>query len=186
MEIVFAEEMEYNGEQIKPNWAYEALGVKGDSIVIFVGRMNVKHVVDIEDKIKGEKIVGDRVLHFVAEHFDVQPPSLLLAYTRQRLFVTIFKDVLERRVDVYIERRGDDLYLNDKKLSVSIATVSAVSMKFHFGINIKSSGIPDFATSLEEANISEEEALEIAKEAADTYAKEIKKIWDDVKKTRTF
>lgn len=186
MEIVVADEMEYNGEQIRPNWAYENLGVKGDSIVIFVGKMSVEHIIDIEDKIKGERIYGERVLHFIVEHFDVQPPSLLLAYTRQRLFVSIFKEVLEKRASTFIERVGDDLYYNGRKLSVSIATVGSASMKFHFGINIKSSGIPEFAASLEQLKISEREALEIAQEAAEKYSEEIKKIWDDIKKTRVF
>jgi len=39
-------------------------------------------------------------------------------------------------------RRGDDIYVNGRKLSISIATVSPVSVKIHIGINVEAKGIP--------------------------------------------
>lgn len=39
-------------------------------------------------------------------------------------------------------RKGDDLYFAEKKLSVSIASCSAVSAMIHLGINIENNGTP--------------------------------------------
>ncbi len=73
------------------------------------------------------------MLHFIAEHFDV---DLEKAVLRQRLLATIVREGLERLSGRRIERRGDDLFDGDRKLSISIATVTPVSSKIHFGINV--------------------------------------------------
>ncbi len=50
------------------------------------------HLVDFEDV--GLEIKGDKMLHFIIEHFDVQPADIKLCYHRQRIFVMIIKDML--------------------------------------------------------------------------------------------
>ena len=103
--IFIDEELEYDGSQLKSLWAYGLFGVKEDSIISFIGPCNVRreHMVDYEDYVSGYTIESPKMLHFIVEHFD--DVSLRLIYTRQRLLVSIAKDV----IDPTIERLGDDL-----------------------------------------------------------------------------
>lgn len=144
------ENFEYDGSQIEQSWAFKSFGIKGSSIITWIGPMNIspENLKDFEDV--GLEIKSSRMIHFIVEHFDQQPANLRLAYMRQRLLVMILKEELGKQ-GVLSVRRGDDIYIassnNDsntlKKLTVSIATVSASSMKIHFGINIVSGGTPD-------------------------------------------
>lgn len=144
------ENFEYDGSQIEQSWAFKSFGIKGSSIITWIGPMNIspENLKDFEDI--GLEIKSSRMIHFIVEHFDQQPANLRLAYMRQRLLVMILKEELGKQ-GVLSVRRGDDIYIassnNDsntlKKLTVSIATVSASSMKIHFGINIVSDGTPD-------------------------------------------
>ena len=52
-----------------------------------------------------------------------------------------------------MSRRGNDLYYLGRKLSVSIATKSPVSILMHFGINIKTEGTPVPTAGLLELHI---------------------------------
>ncbi len=178
MDWIFIEdELEYDGSQIKSLWAYRMFGVKEDSIVSFVGPCNVRwnHMVDYEDLMGGCEIKSPKMLHFIVEHFD--DVSLRLIYTRQRLLVSIAKDV----IDPSIIRRGDDLYYDGKKLSVSIATLSPVSAKIHLGINVIA---PDGYAGLSDMGIDEGQIKEIAIEICRKYAIEIMDIEEDLRKTR--
>ncbi len=169
------EELEYDGSQLKSLWAYGLFGIKEDSIISFVGPCNVRrdHMVDYEDYVSGSPITSPKMLHFIVEHFD--EVSMRLIYTRQRLLVSIARDV----IDPAIERIGDDLYYNGKKLSVSIATVSPVSAKIHLGINVKA---PEGYASLEEVGV--EDVCKVAIEICRRYASEIMDIEEDLRKTR--
>ena len=52
-----------------------------------------------------------------------------------------------------MERRGDDLFCQDRKLSVSIATLSPVSSMIHLGLNISAKGAPVPAVGLEDLEV---------------------------------
>ena len=175
--IFIDEELEYDGSQLKSLWAYGLFGVKEDSIISFIGPCNVRreHMVDYEDYVSGYTIESPKMLHFIVEHFD--DVSLRLIYTRQRLLVSIAKDV----IDPTVERVGDDLYYNGRKLSVSIATLSPVSAKIHLGINVVA---PKEYVGLSDMGIGEEQAKEIAIEICRRYATEIMDIEEDLRKTR--
>jgi len=176
MDWVFIEdELEYDGSQLKSLWAYNLLGIKEDSIISFIGPCNVKreHMVDYEDYVSGYSIYSPKMLHFIVEHFD--EVSMRLIYTRQRLLISIAKDI----IDPTIERVGDDLYWNGKKLSVSIATISPISAKIHFGINIES---PKGYANLKEIGVVD--FKEVAIEICRRYAAEIMDIEEDLRKTR--
>jgi hypothetical protein len=54
---------------------------------------------------------------------------------------------------VAARRSGDDLFIGDRKLSVSIVTASAVSQLMHVGINIDPAGAPVPAVGLRELGI---------------------------------
>ncbi len=173
MDWVFLdEELVYDGSQLKSLWAFSLFGIKEDSIVSFVGPCDVKaeHMVDLQDIIGGDKIYSPLMLHFIVEHFD--EVSMRLIATRQRLLTTIAERMLG------VEREGDDLYYMGRKLSVSIATVSPVSAKIHFGINIKSE---EYA-SLNDMGFKNVEGLAI--NICRNYTYEIEDIEEDIRKTR--
>ncbi len=175
--VVVEERMDYTGEQLASLWAYHLFGVQEDSIVAFRGGCNVKreHMIDAEDRLAGAEISSPDMLHFIVEHFD--STSLKLIYARQRLLVAIAREALAE-LGYRVERRGDDLYYEEKKLSVSIASVSPVSAKIHLGINVRS----DKYMSLERMGIAEPERL--LRSIAEAYAEEIADIERDLRKAR--
>jgi len=184
----------YDGSQIEPLWAFKTFGLKDSSIVSWIGPMEIQpdHLIDFEDV--GLEIKGDQMLHFIIEHFDVQPADLNLCYHRQRIFVMIVKDILND-FGMTTTRNGDDLYFkkidNKKgKLSVSIATCSASSMKIHFALNLTENGTPtdvDTAALFEVGvGIGAVQVNEIAETACDIYIEEISSIKSDISKTKVF
>ena len=60
---------------------------------------------------------------------------------------------------VNVKRKGDDLFYNNKKLSVSIATKSTVSTLVHTGINLVSTGAPISVSSVKDMEIIDEDCL---------------------------
>ena len=184
----------YDGSQIEPLWAFKTFGLKDSSIVSWIGPMEIQpdHLIDFEDV--GLEIKGDQMLHFIIEHFDIQPADLNLCYHRQRIFVMIVKDILND-FGMATTRNGDDLYFkkidNKKgKLSVSIATCSASSMKIHFALNLTENGTPtdvDTAALFEVGvGIGAVQVNEIAETACDIYIEEISSIKSDISKTKVF
>ena len=187
----------YNGSQIEPMWAFKTFGIKDSSIVSWIGPMEIdqNHLIDFEDI--GIEIMGDRMLHFIIEHFDVQPADINLCYHRQRIFVMIIKDMLHN-LGIKTMRKGDDLYFEKPssnggkkgKLSVSIATCSVSSMKIHFALNLTDKGTPEnveIASILEpNGNIEFVDVLNFADEVCSTYINEIKSIKCDITKTKVF
>ncbi|MCL2116753.1 MAG: DUF366 family protein [Methanobrevibacter sp.] len=133
---------EYDGSQIEPSWAFKSFKIKGSSIITWKGPMNIKesNLKDFEDI--GLEIKSDDMIHFIVEHFDSQPANLKIAYLRQRLLVMILKEELAKKGIVTV-RKGDDIFINSKKLTVSIATASISSMKIHLAMNLTSEGTPD-------------------------------------------
>ena len=127
-----AERVDYDGTQIHSLWAYRKFGLQGDSIVAFRGACEIptKNIVDLEDVRRGARIAGPDMLHFIVERFDMDLEKAVLA---QRLLAVIVKDHLGGEV----RREGDDLFVGPGKLSISIATLTPVSSKIHFGINIR-------------------------------------------------
>ena len=61
--------------------------------------------------------------------------------------ICIIKEELEKR-GIFVVRNGDDLMIDGRKLSVSIATKSTTSILIHTGLNIDSQGAPVSASGL--------------------------------------
>ena len=153
MEFHFAQQrIDYTGEQLHSHWARMAFGIEGDCIVSFTGACDVKpeFMVDLVDSQSGSRIYSPLMLHFIVEHFD---SGLVKGILRQRLLAAIAAEHLSSASGHVIIRRGDDLYLNERKFSVSIATASPVSLLIHFGINIQTKGVPVPAAGLEELGL---------------------------------
>ena len=141
-------ETKYHGYELSPHWIYKNFHLKGDTIVAFIGECEVKidEMVDIEDVINNEPIFSGKMLSFIEENFH---STLLEAVFRQRLLAGIVKDmILERFPYSDVRRDGDDVYLNGKKLTVSIATKSITSTLIHFGINVNPMNAPVDAAGL--------------------------------------
>lgn len=162
----------YDGTQLRSHWIYETLGLEGDSIVYFVGPCDVptEHLVDMVDRRKCDCIKAATMLHFIVEHFDA---DLKCAVLCQRLLVTHAADVISAQSGMAVRRDGDDLFIGDHKLSVSIATVSPVSALIHLGINVDASGAPVPAVGLKELDLS---PLAVGEEIAEEYAEEQRQV----------
>ncbi len=177
MDWVFIDsELGYDGSQIKSLWAYREAGLKEDSIISFVGSCDVNGdvQVDFEDVVLQEKMYSPKMLHFVVEHFD--EVSLRLICARQRFLTCLVQDFLDE--ECKISREGDNLFWNGKKLTVSTATISPVSAKIHFGVNVESD---DYA-SLQEMGFSDPKKL--ALEICRRYSYEIDDIEACIRKIR--
>lgn len=167
------QETKYTGSELAPHWIYKKLHLQGDAIVAFKGECEVKltEMVDIEDVINDEPIYSKSMLSFIVEHFNI---GLIEGVTRQRLLICIIKESLEKLGVNNVIRSGDDLFVNGKKLSVSIATKSLTSVLIHTGINIDPTGAPVEAIGLDFLKISDIEGF--AKEIMVKYSQEINDI----------
>ena len=128
-------------------------------------------MVDIEDVINNEPIYSKYMLSFITEQFNV---NLVEGVFRQRLLICIIKEELEKR-GIFVERRGDDLMIDNKKLSVSIATKSTTSILIHTGLNIDSTGAPVKASGLT-SELGITDIKEFAQEIMRRYSEEIEDI----------
>jgi hypothetical protein len=163
-------EIKYIGSQLAPHWIYKNFKIQGDAIVAFIGECEVKltEMVDIEDVINNEPIYSKYMLSFITEQFNIE---LVEGVFRQRLLMCIIKECLEKR-GFKVTRDGDDLFVNNKKLTVSIATKSLTSVLIHTGINILSEGAPIEVSGLK-SDLGIENIKEFALEVMNGYSKEI-------------
>jgi hypothetical protein len=174
-------EFAYDGSQLRSLFAYLEHKVQGTSIVSWVGACDIsnEHMIDGEDLLAGETIAGSRMVHFIIERFETQ---LFGAVALQRLMAAIVLDLVRERVAkalpnaiaaaaadsktskasvgahakliaADIRRDGDDIYIGDGKLSISIATVTPVSALIHFAVNVSNKGTPVKTASLEDLGI---------------------------------
>ena len=151
------EEIAYTGAQLRSGWIAEVSGLAGDAAVAFVGRCDVarEHMVDTVDLEAGARIFSPRMVHIIIEH-----PGLDLTHitVRQRLLIAIAGELINTHLgETLVRREGDDLYLRDRKLSVSVATVSSTSGLIHAAFNVRGEGAPVAAIGLEELAIAPRE-----------------------------
>lgn len=165
-------EIKYTGKELSPHWIYKNFHVCSDAIVAFIGEVevNLGEMVDIEDVINNEPIYSKKMLNFIIERFEAPLSEMVWC---QRLFVSIIKEALEKR-GVRLIRDGDDLFYNNKKLSVSIATKSITSSLIHTAINIVPDGAPIEVSSLSEMGIDNIKAL--AQDIMDAFCAECESI----------
>ncbi len=164
-------ERTYSGTELRPHFLLTELGLKGSAIGAFIGPCQVKteHLVDWEDRLASDRIEARSMVHFIGEFFGLGLREMVLA---QRLLMASLGESLRER-GISVTRSGDDLMLGDRKLSVSIATASPVSMLVHIGINIDPAGAPVKAVGLQELKV---EPCEWAEGALKRFADE----WADI------
>jgi hypothetical protein len=174
-------EITYTGAQLRSGWIAQQTGLTGDAAVAFLGPCDVEpeHMVDMVDLQAGARIYSPRMVHIIIEH-----PGLDLMHItlRQRLLMAIAGELINAHLgETLLRRDGDDLYLRDRKLSVSVATVGtagpgtagfslpssdpgtagfslpspspAGSGLIHSGFNVRGEGAPVPAIGLEELGL---------------------------------
>lgn len=149
--------LDYDGSQLRPLFNYLEHGLQGASVVGFRGACKVAwtHMIDGEDLRAQSPIEGSDMVHVLVEFFHL---NLFSAVAFQRLIADIAASVIYERTEgkVRLRREGDDLYLNDAKLSISIATKSAVSELIHFAVNVSQKGTPVKTCALEDFGVNPE------------------------------
>ncbi|MBQ7450469.1 DUF366 family protein [bacterium] len=174
MNTLFCEEnIKYTGKELSPHWILTNFKMYGDSIVSFVGEVDVPidNMVDVEDRINNEPIYAKSMLNFIIEHFDYSIKEITMA---QILFVQSIKEVFLNDYNIDLKRNGDDLFYNGRKLSVSIATKSIVSGLIHTALNIDCTGAPVSASDINEIGIKDVKTL--AQKIMKCYSNNIEKI----------
>jgi hypothetical protein len=185
------EHLEYDGSQINPSWAFKEFNIKGSSIITWLGPMNISelNLKDFADI--GLEIKSDNMAHFIIEFFDCQPANMRIAYLRQRLFVMIFREELFNK-GINSKREGDDVFIENRKLSVSIASSSLSSMKIHFAVNIEDKGTPNDVETIglfeikdnkDNLVFNENNLLDLITTVVNNYILELKIIEEDISKT---
>jgi uncharacterized protein len=143
----------YDGSQLRAHWALRRCGIAGDALVAFRGPCAVarEEIADLAD-VDGPGIAADDMVHFLWESFTAA--DLLLAVHRLRLLAAQAHEcLLQLAPAVRVERDGDDLFVDGGKLSIGIASVSAVSSLLHFGINVADTGAPVRVTGLQQLGV---------------------------------
>lgn len=179
--VSIGKRIDYTGVQLRSHFVREAGGIRTDGVIAFRGGCDVEggRLVDLEDAEECSSIVAREMQHFIGEHFQC---PLREAAWRLRLFVTIVGEVLEDLPpSVKTSRSGDDLFVDGRKLTVAISTVTPVSAVFHCGVNIDPEGAPVPAIGLEELG-ADPGAVTTA--VLDAYAAEVLSVENAVRKVR--
>ena len=173
-------EFAYDGTQLRSLFAYLGHSLMGDSIVSWRGPCDIpfEHMVDGEDVLAQSEIRSAEMLHFIVEKFD---SSLYSAVLMQRILACLCLESLREllpELSSELRREGDDIYWQDRKLSISIATVSPVSALIHFAVNtsnkntpVKTCALSDFRRSdlsdLKEGRLSDNDLTIVPKDFAE-------------------
>lgn len=178
LEKTLHEPIVYTGTELRSHWGLERTGVYGSLLTAFIGPCEVptQHLVDWEDRLASDTIKAKSMLHVIGEFYGI---NLETGVFCQRLFMVWAERLLSEagtQKGIKVVRKGDDLFWGDKKLSVSIATVSPVSVLMHWGINIDSEGAPVKAAGLNALGWSGPEVLTFAKNLLTHYIEELEDI----------
>ena len=182
---------EYDGSQINPSWAFQEYGIYGSSIITWIGPVNITpdNLKDFADV--GLEIKSNYMVNFICEFFDQQPTNMRIAYLRQRLLVMIFREILTEK-GIPTKREGDDIFVDGRKLSISIASVSLSSAKIHFALNLEDKGTPDDVGTIGLYDIQvdnqqvfdEDNLLELINDTVNRFINELETIENDISKTK--
>lgn len=183
----------YNGSQLSSQHTANNYDIIGNSVLIFRGGMKLSpdEMIDIKDILRESHlneilISSDDSIHFIIEEFDTQPPNLEIEYYRLRILTQIIIEKLEEE-GIKTKRIGTDIYINEKKLNVGIATIGASSGKIHFGINVGNTGFPSHvnALGLLEIGMQENQIKDWVLKIAEQYIEEIHRVKEDIMKTKS-
>ena len=182
---------EYDGSQINPSWAFQEFGIYGSSIVTWIGPVNITpdNLKDFADV--GLEIKSNNMVNFICEFFDQQPTNMRIAYLRQRLLVMIFREILTEK-GIKTTRDGDDIFVDARKLSISIASVSLSSAKIHFALNLEDNGTPGDIDTIglydikvnDKQVFTDDNLLDLINDTVGRFINELETIENDISKTK--
>ena len=158
----------YTGRELSGRWVRAHTRQDGDTAALFVGECHVatEDLVDNDDRDAGATIDAARMLQVVLMHPGCE---LRAGVLRQRLLACILCESLTSR-GVEMDRQGDDVYVEGRKLTVSIAAPSGDDCLIHMGVNVDPTGAPVAAVGLDELGIC---AHELGDELMTRYAQEL-------------
>ncbi len=142
----------YSGQELSPLRNYLQFSLLGDSCLAWRGpcQIHFADMIDGEDLKQSAQICGSDMVHFVFEVFNV---DLTAGVLLQRLFASIIADEIytETQGQVRLSRSGDDLcWKENRKFSISIATLARQSALVHFAFNVSNKGTPVPTSALED------------------------------------
>ncbi len=180
--LFLKENLKYDGTQLAPHFIYKNYNLMGDALIAFQGpcEVNLSEMVDLEDVINNEPIYSENMLHFIGEFFNV---DLIRGVYMQRLLITTIKETIETKYAQCLTRKGDDLFKNEGKLSVSIATKSQTSVLIHTALNITTDNTPVKTSGLL-TDFCIQDLEKFANEVLDAYNEETKDIYLATTKVR--
>lgn len=166
------EEFSYTGHQLKSLFNLERAGLQGSSLIAWSGPCEVKipELVDMDDRIKKAPIFSQMMVHFLGEFFH---RDIFYGIFIQRLLGEHIKNYIADLSGKALTRKGDDLYMGEQKLNVSIATQTPLSTLVHFGVNVSSKETPVSTISLNDLGV---EPAIFSKIILDRMAKEVEGI----------
>jgi hypothetical protein len=141
----------YTGIELRRGFVARVTGLSGDAAAGFIGPCHVptEHLVDLDDARAGAVIEAREMAHVIVEHPDC---DLRAGVLRQRLLVCLLGEVLGGH-GIAVERRGDDVFVDGRKLTVSIAAPANGTVLIHLGINVDPAGAPVAAIGLSELGV---------------------------------
>lgn len=103
----------------------------------------------------------------------------------------IFREILTE-YGIKTKREGDDIFVDNRKLSISIASVSLSSAKIHFALNLEDKGTPSDVETIGLSDIKvddkqifdEDNLLDLINETVNRFIDELKTIENDISKTK--
>jgi hypothetical protein len=135
-------------------------------------------LVDLDDARAGATIDAAEMAHVVIEHPGC---SLRTGVLRQRLLVCMLCEVLTA-AGKKARRDGDDVYVDRRKLTVSIAAPGPGGVLIHLGVNVDPAGAPVPAIGLREMGL---DARGLLRELLERYAREMETAAHAETKVRT-
>lgn len=171
---------DYDGLQLCTAFVDAHARSPGDAMVLFEGAADVcvENLVDLEDAETNRPIGSLRMAHAIVEHRDMDLRTGVLA---QRMLGRLAADWIARRSGVAVIVRGDDLFVGEGKLSVSIATTSPRGVLIHFAVNVLTEGTPVKTAGLRDLRLPARDFLRALGKA---YADEVQSIDHAIRKVR--
>jgi len=156
--VLVDDELTYDGLQLSTEFVGQHAPGGADAVIAFLGVADVPahHMVDLEDAEAGLSIYSPLMAHLIVEHRGMSLREGVLA---QRLLVRLAAEWAAARSGAVIDIRGDDMFVLDGKLSVSIATTSPRGVLMHLGVNVDTHGAPVKAAGLRDLRVVPEEFL---------------------------
>ncbi|MEO0096600.1 MAG: DUF366 family protein [candidate division WOR-3 bacterium] len=166
------EELTFTGEQLRSLFAYDTYNILGDSLIAFIGACDIslKEAVDLESQKVRRYSYVPKMLHFLAEHFEMDVEKAIL---RSYLLLDIVKDILNEKLGtLQIKRVGNELYDGESRVAISMAASSPISSLVYVGINV----VPPTETPAKGLEDYQIDIMEFGNLVLERYAKDSERI----------